>query len=249
MISNLEVKLVKSLKKKKKRYKKMLFVVEGVKSIKYFVSKGFVIEKIFALKNGQEFKGYPYVNVLNIIDYKDLKKISSFKSPDDGVAIFKMPESTKISINKGEWVILLDDIRDPSNLGSIIRTCDWFGIKKIFCSKGSVDKYNDKVIKSSMGSLANVDLEYIDILDLINSNKDKKTYGFFPKGQSILDISFDNDGGFLLFGNESNGISQNLLSFVGKNVTIPKFDNNNNLDSLNLSISVAITLYNLNLSR
>ena len=135
----------------------------------------------------------------------------------------------------------LESINDPGNLGTIIRTCEWFGIKDIVCSSDSVDCYNPKVVQSAMGSLSRINITYLDLKNFLKSEPLNK-FGTFINGQSVFENKIRTDKGIVVFGNEANGISNKLRSLIDIELTIPRFNNNSYPESLNLSNSLGIIL-------
>ncbi|GFR75348.1 RNA methyltransferase [Elysia marginata] len=156
------------------------------------------------------------------------------------LAVFKFPNK-KVPHGKESLIIALDRINDPGNLGTIIRTCDWFGVSQIICSKDSVDCYNPKVIQSSMGSVARVQIGYIPIEEYIEHSK-LKVFATSLKGEPISQLKPPKKG-IILFGNEANGVSESLLKKANKEITIPRYTTQTDKpDSLNVATSVGIVL-------
>jgi len=234
MLSKKEIKFIKSLKYKKYQKLNNCFIVEGKKIIVEFIDSKYVLNKLF-------YVGKPIPNISSQIkiDKSYLEKISLLKSPDNYLAIFKIKEPNKVDENN--LIVALDSVRDPGNLGTIIRTCEWYGIKDIICSKDSVDCYNNKVVQSSMGSLSRINISYLDLLNYIKSNN-KTLIGTTLKGKSIYNNKIKLSNVVLLFGNESSGISEELLKVIDLNLSIPRFNTNKTPESLNLAASVAIVL-------
>ena len=141
--------------------------------------------------------------------------------------------------------MLFDRIKDPGNLGTILRTCHWFGVDQIVCSKDSVDCYNGKVVQSSMGSLSKVNIVYTDLIEFIKKTN-KNIYAASLNGKSIIDFDFQDFDGILVFGSESNGLSEKIKIVVDDFISIPNIHHNSSPNSLNLSISVAIFLSKIN---
>ena len=158
------------------------------------------------------------------------------------MALFKIPVSKKIDYSN--LILAFDNINDPGNLGTIIRTCDWFGIKDIICSKNSVDCFNPKVVQSAMGSLSRLNITYLDLENLI-SKQSLKTYGTFLSGNPIYEFKNELKNGIIVFGNEANGISPKIEKIIEFKLTIPRSDDRLYPESLNLSSSVAIVLSEL----
>ena len=234
MLSKNEIKLIKNLKHKKQRHLNKMFVVEGKKSVFEFINSKFVLHKLFSI-NTSEFD----MNNENQVSRSELKKISYLTNPDDHLAIFKIPNEKPI--NKNKLLVGLESINDPGNLGTIIRTCEWFGVKDIVCSLDSVDCYNPKVVQSAMGSLSRINITYLDLKNFLKSEPLNK-FGTFINGQSVFENKISTDTGIVVFGNEANGISENLRSLIDIELTIPRFNNERFPESLNLSNSLGIIL-------
>lgn len=234
MLSKNEIKLIKSLKYKKQRYLNKMFVVEGKKSIYEFINSKFVLHKLFSI-DISEFS----VNNVVRLSKSELEKISFLSNPNDHLAIFKIPNEKPV--NKNNLLVGLESINDPGNLGTIIRTCEWFGVEDIVCSLDSVDCYNPKVVQSAMGSLSRVNITYLDLENFLNSESLNR-FGTFIKGESVYENKISTDNGIVVFGNEANGISSNLRSLIDVELTIPRFNNKSYPESLNLSNSLGIIL-------
>jgi TrmH family RNA methyltransferase len=234
MLSKNEIKLIKSLKYKKQRYLNKMFVVEGKKSIYEFINSKFVLHKLFSV-DISEFS----VNNVVRLSKSELEKISFLSNPNDHLAIFKIPNEKPV--NKNNLLVGLESINDPGNLGTIIRTCEWFGVEDIVCSLDSVDCYNPKVVQSAMGSLSRVNITYLDLENFLNSESLNR-FGTFINGESVYENKISTDNGIVVFGNEANGISSNLRSLIDVELTIPRFNNKSYPESLNLSNSLGIIL-------
>ena len=234
MLSKNEIKLIKSLKYKKQRYLNKMFVVEGKKSIYEFINSKFVLHKLFSI-DISEFS----VNNVVRLSKSELEKISFLSNPNDHLAIFKIPNEKPV--NKNNLLVGLESINDPGNLGTIIRTCEWFGVEDIVCSLDSVDCYNPKVVQSAMGSLSRVNITYLDLENFLNSESLNR-FGTFINGESVYENKISTDNGIIVFGNEANGISNNLRLLLDVELTIPRFNNKSYPESLNLSNSLGIIL-------
>ena len=235
MVSKKDIKLISSLKQKKFRFLNKSFVVEGKKSISEFLDSKFELIKLFSI----DCSFFADINRQVEVKSEELKKISFFNSPDDHLAIFKIPNQK--SINETRLIVALESIRDPGNLGTIIRTCEWFGVNDIICSNDSVDCFNPKVVQSAMGSLARISINYLDLNSYLKNTKLNLT-GMTLNGDSLYTNKSSFEKGILIFGNEANGISDKLLSVLNQNLTIPRSINSDFPESLNLSISVGIVL-------
>ena len=239
MVSKSEIKFLNSLNLLKFRNKHNLFKVEGWRSIKEFLSSDYKLINLFVsndfLKKSNILDSFPY----KVVNQSILNKISSLKSPSQTLAIFeKKTSSYNLLSLKKKLVIALEDISNPGNLGSIIRTADWFGIKHIFCSHNSVDLYNPKVIQSTMGSLSRVNVVYLDLSKLIDNLKKEKFKIFAAdlNGSNFYNQKINN--GIIFFGNESAGLSKKLSSKIINKIKVPS--KNSQCDSLNLSVAFGI---------
>lgn len=231
MVNKNQIKLIRQIKRKINRKEKKLFIVEGKKSIDDFLKSDYKVYEIYST-NPSEIKND---KVIIVSDY-ELSLLSSLKTPNKHLAIFYQKNEI---LKKRDFYILLDRVNDPGNLGTIIRTCHWFGIDQIICSIDSVDCYNPKVVQSSMGSLSNVSIVYTDLSKFIEKTN-KKIYGASTNSKSIVDFNLVNFDGILIFGSESNGISKKLKDEIENFITIPNNNVGSSPESLNLAISVSI---------
>lgn len=237
-------KLIKSLHLKKYRKEEGLFLVEGEKSIIELLNSDFTIINIFLTREIFEKCREilrPFDDLIDITTAEELTKFSTLEFNDTGIAIVRQKENIEFEITDGEYIVALDDIRDPGNLGTIIRTCDWYGISKIVCSDTTAEFYNNKVISASMGSFTRVQVFYTDLNDFLEKNK-LPILGAYLDGEDVHDIQYPK-GGILLMGSESNGINPNLEKYVTNKITIPRYGA---AESLNVSIATSIILDNLN---
>jgi TrmH family RNA methyltransferase len=235
MVSKNDIKFLNSLKQKKFRYLNKCFVVEGKKSIREFLDSNFKLLKLYSVN----FSFFKNINNHFKIDRKDLKKMSFLNNPDDHIAIFRI--KTPKPIEKNNLKIALESIRDPGNFGSIIRSCEWFGIKDVICSLDCVDCYNPKVIQSAMGSISRINVTYLNLKNYLKSF-DGVTMGTALEGKSIYNLVEPNKKVIIVFGNEANGISKEILKITNCNLTIPKFSDNDFPESLNITSSLNIIL-------
>ncbi|MCB9196978.1 MAG: RNA methyltransferase [Flavobacteriales bacterium] len=231
MITNKQIKLINSLSRKKERILEQMFVIEGDKMIDELIRTNLEIIHIFGLD--QKFQEHPK---FESISAKDIERISSYKSSSEAIAIVKLPEQN--AIQNDEPSIILEDINDPGNLGTIIRTAEWFGIKQIICSPNSVDCYNPKVLSATKGSILRVNVIYTDLKDFIKSSF-LPVYAARLEGQDMRQLALT-ENAHLLFGNESHGISHDLALISSESIRIPDFGEAT--ESLNLGISVAVVL-------
>ena len=175
---------------------------------------------------------------VNPVTDAELKKISALTTPNTCLAIFKIPAT--ISFLQNGLIVALDDVRDPGNLGTIIRLCDWFGIKTLFCSEETVDIYNPKVVQATMGSIGRVNVVYGDLENLLAETK-LPIFGTFMDGKNIYQENLPNEG-IIVMGNEANGISKTIEKLVSERIAIPRFGDLQATESLNVATATAIIL-------
>lgn len=246
MISKIKMNHIISLQKKKVREEEKLYVIEGDKLVKEFLSAGAPVRILVA--KPEFLNSLAVINKQGITEiipasYDDLKKMSTLKTPHNALAVIEMPERKIDSgvISEGLTVVL-DCVRDPGNLGTIIRAAAWFGIKNIFCSEDCVDVYNPKVIQASMGAILHVNIFYVQLSDLLRKAAGKKirVYGTVLDGDSIYSHKLA-EKGIILLGNESKGISDELMPFVTDRIMIPKLNEaSTGIDSLNVSMAASV---------
>lgn len=246
MLSQNKVRLIISLQKKKIREEKNLFVIEGDKLVKEFIDAGMHLEILFAKS---EFIGslsksaLSHVSTIESVSHKELKKISNLKTPHNALAVVSRqePETDPLKIID-DLCVGLDFIQDPGNLGTIIRAAAWFGIKNIVCSEDCVDVYNPKVIQATMGAILHVKVHYFNLKEFLKiaSEKNIPVYGTLLEGKSIYNQKLG-DKGVILIGNESKGISDNLLPYITEKIMIPKFSKEvKGIDSLNAGMAASV---------
>lgn len=235
MLSNKDIKLIKSLREKKFRQRYNLFVAEGVKIIEEIAKNNWEIKRILTTKKLE------YISNIHqeIISEQELKKISSLKTPNTCIALCPIYSAKKPNNSKG-LTLVLDSIRDPGNLGTIIRLADWFGVENIVCSEDCVDLYNQKVIQSTMGSFVRVNVFYTDLTAYLE-NYSGTIYGTFLSGKSIYKTSFSEELAIVI-GNEANGISKEIESIIKEKISIPRFGKLQKTESLNAAMATGIIL-------
>lgn len=240
-VSNNEIKRVKSLQQKKFRDESGLFVVEGDKMVGEALASSFTVERIY---------------------YRDevgesvMSRISSLSSPSPALAVVRKPHDAYVDdvmtmekvISEGGLFLALDGIRDPGNLGTIIRIADWFGVKAVFAAPGTVDVFNPKVVQSTMGAIFRVPIHYVDIVAVSRMaiNHNGKVYGTFLDGTDIYTVPLDNGNGtssVVVIGNESEGISKAVSEIVTDRLYIPPYPKGMpGSESLNAAVATAVTL-------
>lgn len=233
MLSKNQIKLITSLKQKKYRMQHGFFVVEGIKTIKELLQSHL---KLHALYTTETFNIDAKDEIL--ISDVDLKRISFLTTPNKALAIFKIPESKPIKTN--QIIVALDAVRDPGNLGTIIRLCDWFGVTDLVCSKETVDCFNPKVIQATMGSITRVNISYIDLETFLNASE-TPVFGAFMDGENVYKKQLP-EKGILVMGNEANGVSKGIEAIINEKISIPRFGETQATESLNVATATAILL-------
>lgn len=244
MISKNTIKLIKSLAKKKYRNKEKLFLVEGDKILKDVVKSKYTISQLFAdeeflQENSEIISGIKHVFSAQ---KQSIKKASLLQNPQNCIALCELPPPKKLTDNLNDITFYLDGIQDPGNLGTIIRTCDWFGIQNIIVSSDTVDLFNPKVIQASMGSFCRVNVLNTDPDDFRSFIKKSKipVYGTFTNGNSIYTEKLIQKS-VVVLGNEGQGIREETKELITKKISIPGFSRNTeNADSLNVAITAGI---------
>lgn len=238
MISKSQISFIKSLHQKKIRKEQGLFIVEGLKSIQEFINSDYVVDSVYYTENLMPKLGKLSRNIKSVeITESELSRISALSTPQAILAVVQIPKQSDLNQKKlvGSFIIALDGIQDPGNLGTIIRTADWFGLNTILCSMDTAEAYNPKVVQASMGSLSRVNIIYTTLgyfLDQTNL----PVYGALLNGKSIYETNFGQEG-IILLGNEGKGISNELQSRIKYPVTIPRYGK---AESLNVAISASI---------
>jgi TrmH family RNA methyltransferase len=246
MLSKNRIKYVNSLKIKKYRQLNQSFIVEGAKSVLELLNSDFEIELVLATQEFQQKYSSissQHKTLFETVTLTELQGLGSFQTNDSCLAVVKTKENVFLRAEDSEYVLILDDVSDPGNLGTIIRIADWYGINKIVCSENTTDVYNPKVIAASKGSFTRVALFYTDLTKYLGTNAgDKMVAGAFLGGVSLYDFKFPVEGGYIVMGNESNGVGQEVEKFVTHKITIPRFGE---AESLNVGIATAVILDNM----
>ncbi|MEO3877774.1 TrmH family RNA methyltransferase [Rheinheimera fenheensis] len=243
MISQKWSKLVRSLQQKKYRKAEQLFFVEGEKAVLELLASGWQVEAVFATDNFLQH--YPQqvktAALVQPCSADELVKAGTFSSNDAALAVVKMPAHSDFVPHSHGFVLVLDQINDPGNLGTIIRIADWYGIKHIICSPDTADCYNPKVIAAAKGSFLRVQLHYQALQPLL-TQATLPVYGAYLGGESVHQLKLSASGGFIVLGNEANGISPELEQVISRKITIPAFGD---AESLNVGIAAAVICDNL----
>jgi TrmH family RNA methyltransferase len=238
MLSKSQISLLKSLQHKKERIQQGVFLVEGYKSVIEFINSSYQIETIYHT-GSLDPKVLKLSQKMNLceISVTDMEKISSLKTPQQITALVKIPEwPALINVKlKQKFSLVLDGIQDPGNMGTIIRTADWFGIENIICSEDTVDVYNPKVVQASMGSLSRINVYYANIPEVLPQLK-LPVFGAMLNGENIYETNFGAEG-LIVMGNEGNGLRPEVERLINKAVTIPR---KGGAESLNVGIATAL---------
>lgn len=235
MVTKSQIKLVASLQQKKFRKQYRMFIAEGKKIIQELLDANYELEFLFSTKDQFVLKDS---RKYHAISENELKKMSALKTQNDCLAVFKMKEQ-EVKLNSG-LIVVLDDVRDPGNFGTIIRLCDWFGIETIVCSNETADLYNPKVIQATMGSFTRVAIVYKDLEEFLMTTQ-LPIYGTFMDGNNVYSERLPIDG-IIIMGNEANGISDRIEKRVDNRITIPRFGLLQQTESLNVATATAIIL-------
>ena len=239
MLSKSQLSFIKSLHLKKYRKRHGRFLVEGIKSVTEFFASDFHVEHLYYTPEAAANLGKIPRNIKCIpVTVDDMMKMSTLDTPQGVLAVVCMkPATTTLpaSVFRNSHSLFLDGIQNPGNLGTIIRTADWFGIDRVVCSEDCAELYNPKVIQASMGSAARVPVSYCS-LDSLLRETDVPVYGAFLDGTSVYETDFGKEA-IIVLGNEGNGISEKTASCIQHHVTIPRFGAG---ESLNVAVSTGI---------
>ncbi len=233
MVSKGQIKLITSLQQKKYRDKTGLFVAEGPKVINEFLTAGLQLHSLFSTeKTISSSKDHFQVTET------ELQKLSFLKTANTSLAVFEIPEQKTVK-NEG-LIVALDAVRDPGNLGTIIRLCDWFGVTQLVCSKDTADCYNPKVVQATMGSIARVQVGYVSLSEFLR-NTPLPVYGACMQGSNVYSNRLPKEA-VVVMGNEASGISDEVLALIHERITIPQFGEQHDTESLNVATATAILL-------
>ncbi len=208
-------------------------MAEGPKLISELITEGVKLHSFFSseetlAKNPDNF----------LVTQTELQKISALKTANTSLAVFEIPKPKKIDADG--LIVALDSVRDPGNLGTIIRLCDWFGVSQLLCSKDTADCYNPKVVQATMGSIVRVSVHYLDLVSFLR-NYDFPIYGAVMEGRDVYTSELEKEG-VLVMGNEANGISSEVAALLNQHITIPRFGNLQVTESLNVATATAVLL-------
>lgn len=231
-----KAKYIKSLQLKKSRTEEGKFIVEGNKSVLEFLASDFIVDEVVGT---EEFYAQVKHDILPesnfLTNAKTLSTLGTFKTNRTALAVVQIKASATLELNKGDFVLALDGINDPGNLGTIIRVADWYGIKKLLLGDKSVDVYNPKVVSASKGSLTRVNIHYVNLPEFIKEYRGQ-VLAADMKGKPLFSIQPMNSG-ILLMGSESHGISHELNPYITQRITISK---KGGAESLNVAVATGI---------
>ena len=227
---------------KKFRREHKLFLVEGAKSVLELLNSSYQIDSLFVTPAFYDLhsKTIPERISFEVVTQKDLERLGEYVSNDSALAVVKMGENVELKPEGNEYILALDGINDPGNLGTLLRIADWYGISKIICSETTADVYNSKVISASMGSFTRVRLYYCNLLDYLKNVK-APIYGAVLEGKDIHSMKFDSSG-FIVLGSEASGISDEIKNLITEKITIPRYGG---AESLNVAVAAAVICDNL----
>lgn len=251
MVSKKQIQFVNSLKQKKYREEHQLFIAEGAKIVPELLNSDIEVHQVFATREFLEKNDIGKRVDCIEVKYDELERLSSQTTPSDVLAVCKIPiHSFDKNELKGKLTLVLDDIKDPGNMGTIIRIADWFGIDSVLCSNESTDVYNPKVVQATMGSISRIKLHYLELSDFFRNLDDGNisfkhfpVYGALLEGENIYKKQLTREG-IIVIGNESRGISESIKEFINHKITIPSFAHykagRGEAESLNAAIAAAI---------
>lgn len=244
MLSKSLAKYVQSLQQKKFRQEHGAFLVEGAKSVIELLESDYQTDLLlttepFHKENARLLDKQPAR--VEIVSTADLERVGTLATNDTCLAVARTKENRILVADPAEYALILDDIRDPGNLGTILRIADWYGIRKLICSPTTADVYNPKVISASKGSFTRVQWYYCDLAEFLKNQSGVPVYGAFLGGADVHTLSFA-PGGYVVMGNESNGIGAAVEQWVTQKITIPRYGG---AESLNVGIATAVICDNL----
>lgn len=246
MISKNQLKLITSLHRKKDRKEHGLFIAEGQKVCREIVESVWPVRSVFMTEEfrKEKFAGWTKKVSYEIVSEKELEKMSALTTPQQILVVGEIPVlNFDVNILQDGLSLMLDDIKDPGNLGTILRIADWFGIETVVCSETCADAFNPKSVQASMGSLFRVKVFYQPLLRALEnaSQKNIPVYGTLLNGENIYAAKLSADG-VILIGSESHGINELLIPFVTTRISIPSFSMSlsKKADSLNAAMAAAI---------
>lgn len=240
MLSKATIKFIKSLQVKKYRKQEQCFLIEGAKSVEELLRSDFEVVKVVATPEFLSALQVPVRGEVIEVPGNVLAGLGEFQTNRTALAIGRLKPNNPVEISASGYALALDDIRDPGNLGTIIRTADWYGIRNIIASPETADFYNPKVISATMGSFTRVQIYYCDLVAYL-SGVELPLYGAFLEGRDVHEVAFAS-GGVIIVGSESHGISADVAPLITERITIPRYGQ---AESLNAAIATAVILDNV----
>lgn len=235
MISKNQIKRITALHQKKYRDQERLFIAEGVKVISELLHSGMEAEAIYASEDlSAEFPR----RQIEAVSSTELSRISALSAANNCLAVFRMPPLSRPEISG--LCVALDEVRDPGNLGTIIRLCDWFGVRQLICSKGTADVFNPKVVQATMGSLSRVKVSYVELEPFLKTVS-TAVFGTFMDGANLYTGELPSEG-IIVMGNEANGISAGVEQLCTQRISIPRFGDLRQTESLNVAMAASVVL-------
>ena len=235
MVGKSQIKLIKSLRQKKYRDLNSMFVAEGRKCVGELLNSSLECVGIYT-DASEDHKDIS--DEISVVTSQQMKQMSGLKSPAGLLGVFRIPQPSPVS--RVGVTLALDDVRDPGNLGTIIRLSDWFGIQQIVCSESTVDCYNQKVVQATMGSLTRVNMIYTDLEDYLRSDARPVLIADMD-GESIYSTQWPEEL-IVVMGNEANGISPEIRKEASGVISIPQFGAQQETESLNVATATAVIL-------
>jgi TrmH family RNA methyltransferase len=238
MLSKSQISFIKSLHQKKYRKENGIFIIEGIKSIVEFIQSNHQVHSIYYLSQNRSLLPTLSANIkLFEVNNAELDKISTLQTPQGILALVHTPMQPVLQLNtfKNAFSLVLDGVQDPGNMGTIIRTADWFGFQNIICSNNCVEIYNPKTVQATMGSLSRVNVFYEDLPSILK-DLNLPIFGAVLDGTSIYQTDWGKEG-LVILGNEGQGITPEIMKLITHPVTIPRIGA---AESLNVAISAAI---------
>ena len=251
MIGKGKISSITRLHQKKFRDESGLFIVEGIKSVDDLLRSSFEVEEVLATEAwvGEHENDVPSAAELTLVTPAEMERLSAWKNPQPVMAVVRIPQRDLSDIQYNQSLLILDDIRDPGNMGTIIRTADWFGIRQLVCSQTTVELYNPKVIQATMGSFTRVKVYYTDLESFIDNNlKERRVLGAFLEGTPVQRFDFQ-PSDVIVIGNEANGITEAVAQKINAKILIDSpVKSADKAESLNASIAAAILMYQYQVS-
>lgn len=244
MLTRGNIQQIVSLRQKKYRKELGLFVAEGQRLVSELMSSHLAVAEIYYTSNFEIKLTLDSKVAATLVSESEMKRISSLTTPTPVLALVEIPLYSSEPINPvNQLVLALDSIQDPGNMGTILRLADWFGIDNIICSADTADIFSPKVVQASMGAIARIKVHYCDLpTQLLAYSKSSPIFGTYLEGESIYDLPRV-ESGFIVMGNEGNGITPEVGSYVSKKIHIPGFAGDRaRVESLNVAMATAIVL-------